>query len=218
MRDARLCQWAANGLTQEEENCVRNRVLRHANRSATVIVTAACAFLSLLVPPSSAADLPEQQIVNRANGSRWVTEGDGTGNGNNIATTRRGHGNYTSVTWKFIDVAGSRYWMIKNYKSGKCAQPRGGAVELAVVQLQPCDTDNPDQQWRLVNDPATTSADHRNSDYPRADNAGVTIRPRSNENLAIALQEPGHNEWTRLWLLRAEAATDRLWQIKPYQF
>lgn len=145
-----------------------------------------------------------------------MTEGDGTGNAAHVAATRRGHANYTSVTWEFIDVAGSHYWMIKNYKSGKCAQPSGGAVEEAYVRLQPCDMDNPDQQWRLTNGPATTPADRLDWDEPWTGNAGVMIRPKSNEKLAITLHEPLHDQWTRLWLLRAESSADRLWQIKAY--
>lgn len=194
---------------------MKNPIRRHVSRSATLAATTG-ACLALLAPSSAAVDLPERQIVNRANGARWVTENDGTGNGNNIAASRRAHGHYTSVTWKFIDMAGSDYWMIKNYKSGKCAQPYGNAVEHAVIQVQPCDTDNPAQKWRLTNDPATTSAGQRNSHYPQPYNAGVMIRPKNNEKLAIALVEPGNNAWTRLWLLRAEPSADRLWQIKAY--
>lgn len=52
---------------------MNHRIPRYANRSATLAAVTAGMFVSMLVPSSSAADLPEQQVVNRYNGARWTT-------------------------------------------------------------------------------------------------------------------------------------------------
>ncbi|MDI3408923.1 RICIN domain-containing protein [Streptomyces cavernicola] len=173
-----------------------------------------------LAPASPAAatdfEIDDVQIVSRHTAGMWQAQSNGTGDGTQVATYREGgdHDNRLTDRWSLVFTAG---WVqFKNAQTGKCAQIMDGAIEYKELHLQPCNSANDLQLFRVSTDPITNGTGGEATLGDITQGRTVLIKPKGNPRLAVALEEQGNRHWTQLQLRTAEPATDRIWMVERY--
>lgn len=165
----------------------------------------AVATLVAATAPSQAAPGDQsrnQQIINKADGSRIGTYQDSTGAGNTIHTFRTAdYDKRATLQWALQEHSSDGTVVVRNEKNTTmCLQPGSTPASGVELVIQPCDGSEI-QKWRMVREQTGQNT---------AATGWWSLRPASNTQLAAAPYGLGSGGG-KVRLQQATNSSDRLW-------
>jgi hypothetical protein len=178
--------------------------LRSAARG--ILPAALTAALATTISPASATPHPDQDLINKMDGSRLALLGNSTAEGATAITLRSPAWKYSTEQWDgdytpTPDEQGGWTYVYKNRAANKCLQPFSATAERgASVIVKTCDGSDL-QKWLL-----------RPERVNGANTGWWMWRPKVNRNVALTLARYNDGSWDVLYLDTAYPSADRLWR------
>ncbi|MFB7914634.1 RICIN domain-containing protein [Streptomyces sp. NPDC056061] len=179
----------------------------HPGRVLAAAVLAVAGLAAAGQAPASAAPTPNQDLINKMDGSRLALLNNSTAEGATGITLRDPAWKYSTERWEIdlsawqADAPNTYTATLRNEAANKCLQPSAATPQRGTaVVVRTCDGSRL-QKWSL---------------YP--EKAGDTYtgwwmyRPMVNKDLALSLNRYNDGSWDTLYLNIAQPSSDRLWR------
>ncbi|WP_443080655.1 RICIN domain-containing protein [Streptomyces sp. PTD5-9] len=179
-------------------------------RPARVLAAAVLAMGGLAAAgqaPVSAAPTPNQDLINKMDGSRLALLNDSTADGATAITLRDPAWKYSTERWEVdlsawqADAPHTYTATLRNEAADKCLQPSAATPQRGTtVVVRTCDGSRL-QKWSLY-------AERVGDSYT----GWWMYRPMVDKNLALSLNRYNDGSWDSLYLNIAQPSSDRLWR------